>query len=205
MRPLGRARLGRISGTFAPVLSTEIAKTSTYQRKVMAGQPSRVNGLTGRVAYDGRERADPATAAAVVHSACLEGAPNSVPGHRWSSWPVARSGPALGRTATDHNRTTQRSGAVGDPRLHRGRPEPGDLGDERLGRRRACVVVEPPGAPAGRVQLTDGTHQVVAHAATGQERAQLWDRWRSLDKNLDDYARRRSTQTAVVVLEPRSR
>ena len=55
--------------------------------------------------------------------------------------------------------------------------------------------------PRARVQLRDGTRQVVAHAATGQERAQLWDQWRSVDKNLDGYARRRS-QTAVVVLEP---
>ena len=58
--------------------------------------------------------------------------------------------------------------------------------------------------PLASVQLKDGTRQVVAHAATGQERAQLWDRWRSLDKNLDGYARRRSTPTAVVVLEPRT-
>ena len=56
--------------------------------------------------------------------------------------------------------------------------------------------------PQARVQLSDGTRQVVAHAATGLERAQLWDRWRSVDKNLDGYARRRSGQTAVVVLEP---
>ena len=56
--------------------------------------------------------------------------------------------------------------------------------------------------PLASVQLKDGTRQVVAHAATGQERAQLWDPWRSLDKNLDGYARRRSTPTAVVVLEP---
>jgi deazaflavin-dependent oxidoreductase (nitroreductase family) len=58
--------------------------------------------------------------------------------------------------------------------------------------------------PQARVQLTDGIREVVAHAATGQERALLWDRWRSIDKNLDGYARRRSTQTAVVVLEPRT-
>jgi deazaflavin-dependent oxidoreductase (nitroreductase family) len=58
--------------------------------------------------------------------------------------------------------------------------------------------------PQARVQLTDGTRQVVAHAATGPERAQLWDRWRSVDKNLDGYARRRPTPTAVVVLEPRT-
>jgi len=56
--------------------------------------------------------------------------------------------------------------------------------------------------PQVRVQLKDGTCEVVAHAATGQERTQLWDRWRSLDKNLDAEAARRSTPTAVVVLEP---
>jgi hypothetical protein len=58
-------------------------------------------------------------------------------------------------------------------------------------------------ATQARVQLTDGTRQVVAHAANGRERARLWDRWRSLDKNLDGYARRRS-RTAVLVLEPRT-
>jgi F420H(2)-dependent quinone reductase len=58
--------------------------------------------------------------------------------------------------------------------------------------------------PEVRVQLTDGTRQVVAHAASGQERARLWDRWRSVDKNLDGEARRRSTETAVVVLEPKA-
>ncbi|HEY8913844.1 nitroreductase/quinone reductase family protein [Lacisediminihabitans sp.] len=56
--------------------------------------------------------------------------------------------------------------------------------------------------PQARVQLVDGLRQVVAHAATGQERARLWDRWRSLDKDLDGYARRRPVETAVVVLEP---
>lgn len=58
--------------------------------------------------------------------------------------------------------------------------------------------------PEALVRLADGTREVVAHAATGQERVQLWDRWRSLDENLDGYARRRSTETAVVVLEPRA-
>jgi F420H(2)-dependent quinone reductase len=58
--------------------------------------------------------------------------------------------------------------------------------------------------PQARVQLADGTHEVFARIATGQDRARLWDLWRSLEKNLDGYARRRSTETAVVVLEPRS-
>ena len=57
--------------------------------------------------------------------------------------------------------------------------------------------------PQARVQLRDGSREVVAHAATGQGRARLWDRWRSVDENLDGSARRRS-QTAVVVLEPRT-
>lgn len=56
--------------------------------------------------------------------------------------------------------------------------------------------------PYADVQLADGSRRVVAHAATGDERATLWDRWRLLDKNLDGYARRRPSETAVVVLEP---
>lgn len=56
--------------------------------------------------------------------------------------------------------------------------------------------------PHATAQLADGIRQVVAHAATGQERARLWDRWRSIDKNLDAYARRRPRETAVVVLAP---
>ena len=58
--------------------------------------------------------------------------------------------------------------------------------------------------PQVGVQLKDGTREVVAHAATGEERSRLWDLWRSVDKDLDGYARRRSTPTAVVVLEPRT-
>jgi F420H(2)-dependent quinone reductase len=57
--------------------------------------------------------------------------------------------------------------------------------------------------PEARVQLRSGTRDVVAHAATGQERDRLWDRWKALDRHLDDYARRRPTPTAVVVLESR--
>ncbi len=56
--------------------------------------------------------------------------------------------------------------------------------------------------PKARVQVTDGVRDVVAHAAAGAERDRLWDRWRTLDKDLDGYARRRPTPTAVVVLEP---
>jgi deazaflavin-dependent oxidoreductase (nitroreductase family) len=56
--------------------------------------------------------------------------------------------------------------------------------------------------PRAEVQLKDGVREVVAHAASGEERERLWQRWRDVDKNLDDYALRRPTETAVVVLEP---
>jgi deazaflavin-dependent oxidoreductase (nitroreductase family) len=59
--------------------------------------------------------------------------------------------------------------------------------------------------PRARVQLAGETRDVVAHAAAGDERERLWERWRVLDKNLDGYAARRPTETAVVVLEPAPR
>jgi F420H(2)-dependent quinone reductase len=54
------------------------------------------------------------------------------------------------------------------------------------------------------VDLTDGHHAMTAHAAVGQERERLWERWRTLDEDLDAYAARRSMETAVVVLEPQT-
>jgi F420H(2)-dependent quinone reductase len=44
---------------------------------------------------------------------------------------------------------------------------------------------------------------VRGRAATGDGRSRLWARWREIDKKLDQYALRRSQETAVVVLEPR--
>jgi hypothetical protein len=38
----------------------------------------------------------------------------------------------------------------------------------------------------------------------GAERSRLWARWREMDANLDAYAALRSSQTAVVILEPRA-
>ena len=43
---------------------------------------------------------------------------------------------------------------------------------------------------------------MTAHAATGAERERLWARWRETDENLDAFAARRPSETAVVVLEP---
>jgi deazaflavin-dependent oxidoreductase (nitroreductase family) len=45
---------------------------------------------------------------------------------------------------------------------------------------------------------------VHARAATGEERQRLWARWASVDVDLDSYAASRSTETPVVVFEPRT-
>jgi hypothetical protein len=58
--------------------------------------------------------------------------------------------------------------------------------------------------PEAVVELAGRTRRdVLGRAATGEERERLWQRWREIDKNLDDFAARRPHETAVVVLEPR--
>ena len=59
--------------------------------------------------------------------------------------------------------------------------------------------------PDARVTLADGPRLVTGRAAAGEERERLWARWQQIDKNLDAYAARRPTETAVVILEPRRR
>jgi deazaflavin-dependent oxidoreductase (nitroreductase family) len=53
------------------------------------------------------------------------------------------------------------------------------------------------------IDLVSGTRLVQARAAEGEERSRLWARWREIDKQLDAYAALRSSETAVVILEPR--
>ena len=57
--------------------------------------------------------------------------------------------------------------------------------------------------PKASVDLPDGERMVTGRAAAGEERARLWDRWGTIDSDLDAYAARRPNETAVVVLEPR--
>jgi F420H(2)-dependent quinone reductase len=54
--------------------------------------------------------------------------------------------------------------------------------------------------PDATVDLVDGRRLVRGHAATGDERARLWARWREIETKLDAYAALRSSETAVVVL-----
>jgi F420H(2)-dependent quinone reductase len=52
------------------------------------------------------------------------------------------------------------------------------------------------------VELTSGTRAVRGRAAEGEERERLWKRWHDFG-DVDGYATRRPTETAIVVLEPR--
>jgi F420H(2)-dependent quinone reductase len=57
------------------------------------------------------------------------------------------------------------------------------------------------------VDLVDRRRAMRGRAAEGQERERLWARWRNFSDSptdLDAYAARRSSRTAVVVLEPRT-
>ena len=58
--------------------------------------------------------------------------------------------------------------------------------------------------PDTSVELKGGMHLVHGRAAEGEERDRLWAKWREYgDDEIDAYAKLRSTETAVVVLEPR--
>jgi deazaflavin-dependent oxidoreductase (nitroreductase family) len=60
--------------------------------------------------------------------------------------------------------------------------------------------------PDAVIQLThEQPRSVHARPTTGEERDRLWQRWIAVDPRLDAYAAGRSTETPVIVLEPRSR
>ena len=58
--------------------------------------------------------------------------------------------------------------------------------------------------PDATVDSVKGSRPVRARAAEGEERSRLWTRWRDIDRQLAAYAALRSSETAVVILEPRS-
>ena len=57
--------------------------------------------------------------------------------------------------------------------------------------------------PDATVDLLGEARAVRARAAQGVERSRLWARWSDIDRQLDAYAAKRSSPTAVVILEPR--
>lgn len=58
--------------------------------------------------------------------------------------------------------------------------------------------------PEAKVDLKDGLRAVRGRAAVGEERARLWARFREMESGLDAYAAMRPSETAIVVLEPRT-
>ncbi|BCJ40000.1 hypothetical protein GCM10010168_28580 [Actinoplanes ianthinogenes] len=58
--------------------------------------------------------------------------------------------------------------------------------------------------PDATIELKDGPRRVHGRAASDAELPHLWDRWRELNADLDGYVRNRSTDTVIVVLEPRA-
>jgi len=58
--------------------------------------------------------------------------------------------------------------------------------------------------PDATVELKTGTRVIRGRAAEGQERERLWARFSEFGDDVDGYATRRPSETAVVVLEPRT-
>lgn len=58
--------------------------------------------------------------------------------------------------------------------------------------------------PDATAETVDGTKAVRGRAAIGEERSRLWGKWREMGDDVDAYARLRSRETAVVVLEPQN-
>ena len=57
--------------------------------------------------------------------------------------------------------------------------------------------------PDAKVELSDGSRAIRGRAAPADEHERLWARFREMGDELDGYATRRPSGTAVVVLEPR--
>ncbi len=58
--------------------------------------------------------------------------------------------------------------------------------------------------PNSVVRLTDQIPRPIrARPAAGHERDRLWQRWVAIDPRLDEYASQRSTETPVIIFEPR--
>ncbi len=57
--------------------------------------------------------------------------------------------------------------------------------------------------PNASVETPDGSRPVRGRAAAGEERMRLWAGWRDMGDDVDGYSKLRSTETAVVILEPR--
>lgn len=58
--------------------------------------------------------------------------------------------------------------------------------------------------PDVELDMPDGRQLVTGREAVGEERDRLWARWQEVDRDLDAYAAKRDSETAVVVFERRA-
>ena len=80
-----------------------------------------------------RTRSSSASSASLVCPPRLVAAPRGLPCQRWPRGLMACEARAVGHSAPDHNGAAHRAGSPCNRGLFRGRPQSGDLGDERLG------------------------------------------------------------------------
>jgi len=111
----------------------------------------------------------------------------------------------LGRVAPHHRRAEIGARARCHRRVSGRWPESRPAGDERLGRRPPRMVAKPQGAPArGRSTVRREPSRGARVRVAGEERERLWKRWGAVNPDLDGFSRSRSTETPVIVLEPRA-
>ena len=102
-----------------------------------------------RGVHDQRRQTPAATASSLARALVLARTPWSVPAHGQTGRPVASEREPLGHDDAEDDRAPHRQGASRDRRVHRGWSEPRNASDERLGRRRACMVAQPAGGSRG--------------------------------------------------------
>ena len=134
----------------SPPRSPSSSSRVPAERRDTIERPRPVGDTRSEEETDMAERtAQAAAAAALVHPPRLGRAPRHLPVHGRPARPAAADAGPVRDAAPDDGRAPLRQGARGDPRLLRGRPQPGHARDERLGRGRAGLVAEPPGPTGG--------------------------------------------------------
>ena len=124
-----------------------------------------------RVRHDRRRGADGNDPSTPRRSDRLGAAPCPLPVHRWADRAPAPRAWRQVRDAAPHDGRATLGRATGrDRRVLRGRSEPGHAGHERLGRGRARLVAEPPGA-AGHDGRAEGWSSCRPRSRRGGRRA----------------------------------
>lgn len=151
----------------------------------------------------GQARARATTSATLVHPTLLVGAPASVSYYSWSDRALASA--VVNRWGTlrltTAGRRTGRKHRVILAYLEDG-PNPTTMAMNGWGDGEPTWWLNLQAHPVASVDLVDGQRLVKARAAKDDERSRLWARWYEVNAGLNAYAARRSSETAVVILEP---